>query len=260
MAEMQRKREDKKEKKKTSEILEEIIEEVTKPRLEEEIETQRIIEEIKSSETDQIKRKAAIQRERLEIRTLASTEVKEPKTLTLEPGKVDPRVKLILPSWVSKPWRWMIPENPQHKEQWLTTWGEFLLDFARVLNMHVIDLQEISLVYPFHNQLLKKKLTIPQLVVIAEYLIELNKARWWDENKTRLRVYWKTLKTFSEELYEYAFQNGYDMVTTMDIVKMRQSWSSLPRKDIYNIMKLLVDSKKASWADSDRKTIEFHYD
>ncbi|MHA1214954.1 MAG: hypothetical protein ACTSR2_04510 [Candidatus Hodarchaeales archaeon] len=259
MAEMQRKRKEKKEKKETSEILEKIIDEVTKPQIQEEIETQKIIEEIKVSETNQSISEPALQRERLGVRPIITTEEKGPKTLILEPGKVDPRVKPIIPSWVSKPWRWMTPENPQHKEQWLTTWGEFILDFARVLNIHVVDLQEISLVYPFHNPLLRKKLTIPQLVVIAEYLIELNKAKWWDENKTRLRVYWKTLNAFSEELYEYAFQNGYDMVTIMDIVKMKQSWSSLPRKEIYNIMKLLVDSNKASWADSDRKTIEFHY-
>ncbi len=78
----------------------------------------------------------------------------------LEPGRMDPRIKSILPSWVSKPWRWMVPEDPQLKEQWLITWGEFLLGFSREVNLHILDLQEIALVYPFHNPLLRKKLTL----------------------------------------------------------------------------------------------------
>jgi hypothetical protein len=182
------------------------------------------------------------------------------KPSELQPGTVDPRVKPVLPAWVAKPWRWMVPDDPQLKQQWLTTWGEFILDFARVLNYHILDLQEVALVYPFQNPLLKKKLTLPQLVMISEYLIEIERAAWWDDEKTRLRVYWKTLKSHSDELFEYAFQNGYDMVTMFDIVKMKQSWSSLPPSDIRMIMKLMVESKRASWADSERKTIQFLYD
>ena len=177
----------------------------------------------------------------------------------LQPGTVHPKVKPILPAWVSKPWRWMIPEDPQLEEQWLLTWGEFLVAFARVLNLHIVDLQEVSNVYPFMNSLLQKKLTIPQLKIISEYLIKQKKASWWDTEESRLRVYWKTLTSFAEEIFDYSFQNGYEMITAYDLVKMKQAWSSLPSKDLYLIMKLLVETKKASWADTEQKTIEFHF-
>ncbi len=154
----------------------------------------------------------------------------------------------------------MIPEDPTLKEQWLITWGEFILDFSRVLTIHIIDLQEISLVYPFQNTILNKKLTIPQIISICDHLVELEKAKWWDSEKTRLRVYWKTLHSFAEDLFHYSFDNGYDMVTAYDIVKMKQAWSSLPPSDIQILMKLLVENNRASWADSDQKTIEFHYE
>ena len=91
-------------------------------------------------------------------------------------------------------------------------------------------------------------------------LDEIEKAKWWDDERTRLRIYWKTLKSFADDLFDYAFQFGYDMVTTFDIVKMKQSWSTLPPSDIRILMKLLVESKRASWADSAQKTIQFHYD
>ena len=171
-----------------------------------------------------------------------------------------PRIKDILPEWVGKPWRWMIPDDPKHKQQWLITWGEFILDFARVLNFHILDIQEISLVYPFQNPLIRKKLTQKQLVQISDYLVGIEKAKWWDDEKSRLRVYWKTLKSFTDELYEYAFQNGYGMVTAFDIVKMKQSWSTLPPPDVRMLMKLLVESKRALWADSEKKTIQFILD
>ena len=153
----------------------------------------------------------------------------------------------------------MIPEDPQLEEQWLLTWGEFLIAFARVLNLHIVDLQEVSNVYPFMNSVLQKKLTIPQLKTIAEHLINQKKASWWDTEESRLRVYWKTLTSFAEEIFDYSFQNGYEMITAYDLVKMKQSWSSLPSKDLYLIMKLLVETKKASWADTEQKTIEFHF-
>jgi hypothetical protein len=254
MAEMQRKREKEKKKTESVDILGSVLDEVTKEQSKPlSPDLQQISAEISQSSISQHETLPKVQTPPVSIKP---TPV---KPAHLQPGTVDPRVKPVLPAWVGKPWRWMVPEDPQLKQQWLTTWGEFVLDFARVLNFHVLDLQEVTLVYPFKNPLLKKKLTLPQLVMISEYLIGIERAAWWDDEKTRLRVYWKTLKSHTDELFEFAFQNGYDMVTMFDIVKMKQSWSSLPPPDIRMIMKLMVESKRASWADSERKTIQFIY-
>ncbi len=260
MAEMQRKRDKEKKKTESIDILGSVLDEVTK---EHQKEKSPDLTEISVEVKQEPSIPASTQHETIPMaRTVpvAITPAVEPApSIKLQPGTVDPRVKPVLPSWVEKPWRWMVPDDPQLKQQWLTTWGEFMLDFARVLNFHILDLQEVTQVYPFQNSLVRKKLTLPQLVMISEYLIEIERARWWDDEKTRLRVYWKTLKSHADELYLYAFQNGYDMVTAFDIVKMKQSWSSLPPADIRMLMKLLVESKRASWADSERKTIEFYY-
>ncbi|MFX0052012.1 MAG: hypothetical protein ACFE8U_12055 [Candidatus Hermodarchaeota archaeon] len=259
MAEMQRKREKKEKQAKSIKILSDVLNEVTKEKdvpKSPKISTEQIStpQTISSPSTiippNQIKS---------HISAESITQIEKPSSLELEPGKVDPRVKTILPGWVNKPWRWMVPDDPKLKQQWLITWGEFLLDFARVLNFHILDLQEVAIVYPFQNSLLKKKLNYPQLVMISEYLIEIEKAKWWDDERTRLRVYWKTLKSHADDLFEYAFQNGYEMVTAYDIVKMKQVWSSLPPSDIRMLMKLMVDSKRAFWADSDMKTIQFTF-
>ncbi len=258
MSEMQRKRDKEKKKTEPVDVLGTVLDEVTKePSTSKSPDLEQISAEVSRSSpilsSVQSKSTSAVQ-----IPPISTTTepVAVPK---LQPGTVDPRVKPVLPAWVGKPWRWMVPEDLQLKQQWLTTWGEFMLDFARVLNFHILDLQEVALVYPFQNPLIKKKLTLPQLVLISEYLIEIERASWWDDEKTRLRVYWKTLKSHADELFHYAFQHGYDMVTAFDIVKMKQSWSTLPPADIRMLMKIMVESKRASWADSERKTIEFHY-
>ncbi len=257
MAEMQRKRDKEKKKTESIDILGSVLDEVAKEKTEIESPdlTQISTEMSRPSTTPSFQHKTIP-----EIRTAVESTVKPSLTTTLQPGVVDPRVKPVLPAWVKKPWRWMVPDDPQLKQQWLITWGEFILDFARVLNFHILDLQEVALVYPFQNSILKKKLTLPQLVMISEYLVEIDKAKWWDSEQTRLRVYWKTLKSHTDELYQYAFQHGYDMVTAFDIVKMKQSWSSLPPPDVRMLMKLMVESERASWADSERKTIQFIYD
>lgn len=253
MAEMQRKREKEKKDTKTVDILGSVLDEVAK-------EKPKVESPDLASLSTEMPRSIPTPSFQQETIPKSVRPVEPSLTTTLQPGVVDPRVKPVLPSWVKKPWRWMVPDDPQLKQQWLITWGEFILDFARVLNFHILDLQEVALVYPFQNSILKKKLTLPQLVMISDYLVEIDKAKWWDSEQTRLRVYWKTLKSHADELYEYAFQHGYDMVTAFDIVKMKQSWSTLPPPDVRMLMKLMVESKRASWADSERKTIQFIYD
>lgn len=259
MAEMQRKKEKEEKKEKPVKILEEILKDVTAentsiPQTEPIVLEKKIKQTPKSVES---KPQPALQQP---ITTQSPPEQSLQYSLSeLQPGKVHPKIKPILPSWVSKPWRWMTPDDPQLKEQWLLTWSDFILAFARVLNLHILDIQEVSLVYPFQNGLLKKKLTLPQLKTISEYLIAREKAVWWDSEETRLRVYWRTLKSIAEEIFEYSFHNGHEMITSYDLVKMNQPWSTLPSKDLFLIMKLMVQSKKASWADSEQKTIEFHF-
>ena len=254
MAELQRKKE-KVDKKKTSvDVLEDVLQEVTTdkpkpnkivaPRIKQKPLTNTLPYSQFHKSLSKVEQSITVKSERISL-------------AELKPGTVHPNVKPILPGWVTKPWRWMIPEDPELKEQWLLTWGDFLLAFARVLNQHILDLQEVSLVYPFQNGVLHKKLSISQLKTISEYLIEQEKASWWDTDETRLRVYWKTLNSFAEEIFNYSFQNGFEMITLYDMVKMNQSWSSLPPKDLAVIMKLMVKSKKATWADSEQKTIEF---
>jgi len=252
MAELQRKKEKVEKKNSSVDVLENVLEDITrkKPRPTE----QKITPQVQKPVT---KKTATTIISRVEVPEILPT--KPVRLSQLEPGTVHPKVKPILPTWVTKPWRWMIPDDPELKQQWLMTWGDFFLAFARILNLHIVDLQEVSLVYPFTNPILKKKLSPPQIEAISEYLIELEKAKWWDTQKTRLRLYWKTLNSFVDEIFEYSFQNGYEMVTLYDMVKMKQSWSSLPSEDLSTIMKLLVETEKASWADSEQKTIEFHF-
>ncbi len=261
MAEMQRKRDKKKKTTNTTDVLGEILNEVTKGKTPpKSSDLNKIgIEAQKTAKASTMSQQRNVTKTHTTIKIQPSQTMETVSTTKLQAGKADPRIKGILPAWVGKPWRWMIPDDPKLKQQWLITWGEFMLDFARVLNFHILDLQEISLVYPFQNSLLRKKLTQTQLSQISDYLIGIEKAKWWDDEKTRLRVHWKTLKSFTDELYQYAFQNGYDMVTAFDIVKMKQSWSTLPPPDTRMLMKLLVESKRALWADSEKKTIEFIY-
>ncbi|MFW9778251.1 MAG: hypothetical protein ACFFE8_05290 [Candidatus Heimdallarchaeota archaeon] len=253
MAEMQRKRPKKKQDRDSVDVLENVLDQVTQSQA---AKTSPPAPKVKSPTP-----KPRIPQPTQTEAPQTQTSVKRASSLKLSPGTVDPRIKPILPPWVQKPWRWMVPEDPQLRQQWLLTWGDFLFDFARLLNIHVIDLQEISLVYPFHNPVLRKKLTTQQLILISDFLIEKGKAKWWDDQKNRLRVYWKTLQSYAEDLFNYAFQNGYDMVTAFDIVKMKQSWSNLPPRDIRELMKIMVLTKKAFWADgSEQKTIQFLYE
>jgi len=162
MAELQRKKE-KVEKKKTSvDVLENVLEDVTRKKVKPT--DQKIVNLISKPVV-----KKPIARTTPKVKSPVVVKPKSVKLSQLEPGTVHPAVKPILPTWVSKPWRWMIPDDQELQKQWLITWSDFLLAFARILNLHIIDLHEVSLVYPFTNPLLKKKLSPPQMEAISEH-------------------------------------------------------------------------------------------
>lgn len=247
MAEMQRKKSEKEKKKNQSpneSTLKELTESQTKQK------HKKIILNVDNTET---------------IQTPITNTVILPKIKPTESVKVKdksgipPEVKAILPSWIKKPWRYMVPDDPKLREDWLLSWSDFLVSYCKAKKYFLVNISDIVNEFPFKNPIHKTKLTTNHLILLGDYLVEKKRARWWNEQiKDRVRIYWKTLAEHADDFYDYAFLHGLDLFTAYDIKKLDQEWSNIPPREIGLVMNILVSSKRAKWADNDKKTIELN--
>jgi hypothetical protein len=139
-----------------------------------------------------------------------------------------------------------IPDQKKNKDDyvsWKTEWAKVLFDYARFAVLHIIYIRNISAEKPFSN-FTNREVYIRE---IAEELVDLNQAEWLSKKKNRLRVYWKSLELWSDEIYEWAYQQG--RLEPIMIYELREAksedFSSLPLKDLEEIFKILAKDHRA---------------
>ncbi|MFX1377961.1 MAG: hypothetical protein ACFFA4_02610 [Promethearchaeota archaeon] len=134
-------------------------------------------------------------------------------------------------------------ENKSDYTSWKIEWAKVLFDYARFAVLHIIYIREVSSRKPFLN-FTKREEYIKE---IAEELISQNQAKWISKEKKRLRIYWKTLEAWSDEIYNWCYENG--KIEPIMIYELREAkqedFSSLPLEDLEEIFRILAKNRKA---------------
>jgi hypothetical protein len=145
-----------------------------------------------------------------------------------------------------KKFMYTMPDKKKDKTDyisWKTEWAKVLFDYARFAVLHIIYIRNLNAEKPFSN-FSNREIYIKE---IAEELVDLNQAKWLTKKKTRLRVYWKPLELWSDEIYEWAYEQG--KLEPIMIYELREAkseeFSSLPLEDLEEIFKILVKNRKA---------------
>ncbi len=139
-----------------------------------------------------------------------------------------------------------MPDKNKNKNDyisWKTEWAKVLFDYARFAILHIIYTRELTTHKPFMN-FTKREQYIKE---ISEELISQNQAKWLSKKKESLRVYWKTLEVWSDEIWKWAYENG--KIEPIMIYELREAkqedFSSLPLEDLEEIFKILAKNRKA---------------
>ncbi|MFX1391256.1 MAG: hypothetical protein ACFE9Z_14420 [Promethearchaeota archaeon] len=145
-----------------------------------------------------------------------------------------------------KKFMYSMPEKKRNKNDyvsWKIEWAKVLFDYARFAVLHIIYIRELSARKPFSN-FTKREEYIKE---IAEELITQNQAKWLSKEKKRLRIYWKTLEAWSDEIYNWCYNNGkIEPVMIYELREAKQEdFSSLPIEDLEEIFNILVKNRKA---------------
>lgn len=145
-----------------------------------------------------------------------------------------------------KKFMFTMPDKKKSKNDyvsWRIEWAKVLFDYARFAVLHILYIREASSQKPFSN-FTKREEYIKE---IAEELISQNQAKWLSKEKKRLRIYWKTLEAWSDDIYKWCYENG--KIEPIMIYELREAkqedFSSLPIEDLEEIFNILAKSRKA---------------
>jgi len=139
----------------------------------------------------------------------------------------------------------MPDKNKQYNDytSWKTEWAKVLFDYARFAVLHIIYIRELNSEKPFSDFTKREK----YILEIAEELISQKQAIWLSKKKEKLRVYWKTLEVWSDDIYKWAYDNGkIEPIMVYELREARQEdFSNLPIEDLEEIFKILAKNRRA---------------
>jgi hypothetical protein len=126
-------------------------------------------------------------------------------------------------------------------ESWKKEWSKVLFDYARYAILHILYLRKTESEKPFSNFEERKK----ALEEIAEELVNKEQAEWLSKSKEKLRVYWKSLDNWAEDIYEWAMEiSPLEPILIFEIRESNREFSNLPNEDIVKIFKMLEREKR----------------
>lgn len=132
-------------------------------------------------------------------------------------------------------------QDPSDYESWRGEWAKVLFDYAKFAIIHIIYFRKIHTEKPFSN-FQNREAAIKE---IAEELIDQKLAKWLSKNKDSLRIYWKTLDIWAEEIYEWAYESGkLEPILMFEIREAKQEFSTLPKEEVEEIFKKLAKERK----------------
>ena len=137
-------------------------------------------------------------------------------------------------------------------ESWKKEWSKVFFDYARYAILHVIYVKQVAGDIPFSKFQDRNK----AINVIADELINQGLAKYLTKKKDQLRIYWKTLDSWAEDLYNWAYDQGrLDPIMVFEIRDAKLEFSNLPRDDLEEIFKILAKNRKGKVIKSDEGQI-----
>jgi hypothetical protein len=228
--------------------------------LEKQKEKGKVKESVRREETEEPSRKEGsdldLELKRLEQQVAEETKESATKTRAHQSGSiglvkegtlVTGESALEYPKWIEYPWMYSKPAKPEFLDSWLKDWCDFILKWCQFTVRHVVGLKDFSTSKPFD------KLPEKELRDILQYIVERGLGKWIDKEKTVARIMWRSLPEWAAELYEWAYNNGVEMLDIFVIKGANKDFSTLPVQDIRGLMDLMVKNKQLKWIDKNHE-------
>jgi hypothetical protein len=145
-------------------------------------------------------------------------------------------------------------KNPNDYESWKNEWAKVMYDYARYAILHILHLRELLTEKPFANFENRKR----AIKEIAEELIDQGLAKWLSKKEEKLRIYWKTLDLWADEIYDWAYELGkLEPIVLFEIRQAKEEFSTLPKEDLEEIFEILSKNNRGKLIKLDNGEIGF---
>lgn len=135
-------------------------------------------------------------------------------------------------------------KNPTDYESWKLEWSKVTFDYAKYTILHIIYLREVISEKPFSNFQNRQE----AIKEIAEELVAQELAKFISKKQDKIRVYWKTIEVWADNLYDWAIDSG--KVGPILIYEIRESdqkgLNSLPKDDLEEVFRILSKDNRGT--------------
>jgi len=153
--------------------------------------------------------------------------------------------------WLNKPWMYSKPKNVETLAGWRKTWLNFIIEYAKRQNIHLININDLKQMHPFNM------MDQEAFDDIINSLVQQRYGEWWDKNKKMLRIYWLSLEKWAEYVAQTARNKEKSVIYGIkDIVELEPRLTAMPEKDIKTIIRLMVELNLARWIDKRKMVIK----
>lgn len=102
--------------------------------------------------------------------------------------------------------------NAETKDRQLRAWKDLILNYCTIQRSFIFD----PAVFPyFRNDSIGRFLSPEGVNSVIQYLIAQGNAEWENETHSRLRIFWKSIPSLAQELYDWAIGQGLGTVYTI---------------------------------------------
>ena len=164
--------------------------------------------------------------------------------------------ELVAPPWGTideSEWMYGIPPRQSDLSLWAEEWGDYLLQWAEARSVHVLSVATFITEPPFKDMRNK----VDAFRIISDGLIEKRVAEWVDKNERQLRVYWRPLEDWADDIYAWCLDTGKLRLDVKSIViqESEQAFSRLPEEDLYKVLAIMVSRGLAEWVDKKKGAV-----
>lgn len=150
---------------------------------------------------------------------------------------------LTLPEWIQYPWMYVKPTKTEHLDSWLKDWCDLLLKWCQLTVHHVVGLKDFKTSRPFD------RLPEEELRDIIQHIVDRGLGKWIDKDKTVARIMWRSPEEWVTDVYDWAYNNGVELLDMFAIKSANRDFSSLPVSDMRMIMELMAKNRMIKWID-----------
>ncbi|MHA1369242.1 MAG: hypothetical protein ACTSRA_05970 [Promethearchaeota archaeon] len=132
------------------------------------------------------------------------------------------------------------PKKDKNYKEWKEEWSKILFDYSDLSKKHILYIQELINQAPFSKLRAREK----NIIEIANTIVKKKLAKWLKKKKI-LRVYWRSIEEWADQIYKWAQENLLtDPQFIYNLKESGEDFSDLPDDDFIHIFKVIVKKKK----------------